>query len=288
MSPAVSVIIPTLDAEDELSKQLAALKRQTLVPAEIIVVDSASNDSTQDIAGRDSDVTLLVINREDFNHGTTREMAFRRSIGEYVCFLTQDALPSDERYFENLLKQMIDDDEIALAYARQIPKGDARRYIELVQQFNYPDKSHIRDKHDLDSLGIKTYFCSDSCSAYRRSALEGIGGIPSPCSTNEDMLAAARFIKAGYKIAYSANAKVIHSHNLTFYQQFKRNRAIGAFLKQHSDELNVSSEVKEGERLAGFVCGELISEHRFFEVARFGLDCVARYLGNLTGKCFGR
>ena len=41
------------------------------------------------------------------------------------------------------------------------------------------------------------------------------------------MIYAAAAIQAGYRIAYAAQARVVHSHNYTFRQQFCRNFDLG-------------------------------------------------------------
>ena len=39
-----------------------------------------------------------------------------------------------------------------------------------------PLESRVKTKEDLDTLGIKTFFCSNVCSAYRRSEYDAMGG----------------------------------------------------------------------------------------------------------------
>lgn len=281
--PSVSVVIPTLNAERELPALLDALHGQTLAPSEILVVDSSSDDCTQEIVRNDSSAMLIVIDRTDFNHGSTRDMALRRTTGEIVCFLTQDAMPASNSYLENLIAPMRADQEVVLVSGRQLPKADARRFEQLVREFNYPSQSSVRSAADLPRLGIKTFFASDVCSAYRRSAYLECGGFPA-LETNEDMLMAVQFIKAGYKVAYEASAEVYHSHNLTLSQQFARNRTVGRFLASHASELKGASEVGEGTRLVKVVSGQLLREGRLFEFVAFGLDCVARLMGNRVGR----
>ena len=281
--PGVSVVIPTLNAESELSGLLRVLKRQTLCPEEIIVVDSSSDDLTGEIAEDDPSVTLIRIDRGDFNHGATRDMAFRRSSGDLVCFLTQDAVPVSDAYLERLVAPLLSDDGIALVSGRQLPKPDARRFEQLVRAFNYPEESSVRSVTDLPRLGIKTFFASDVCSAYRRSAYLACGGFPR-LETNEDMLMAARFIEAGYKVAYEASAEVYHSHNLTICQQFNRNRMVGRFLASHASELMGALEFGEGARLAKSVADILLREGNLLELLAFGADCAARLLGNRAGR----
>lgn len=279
----ISVIIPTLNAEHEIDGLLIALEHQSIQPVDILIVDSASEDKTIELVRQHKRVRLLKIDRQDFNHGTTRDMALRESRGDFVCFLTQDAVPVSDDYLERLVAPMVDDSDIALVSGRQLPKADARRFEQLVRGFNYPDWPSVRSKYDLEKLGIKTYFASDVCSAYRRTAYLECGGFEH-VNTNEDMLMAARFIASGLKVAYEPRAEVYHSHNLTPSQQFARNRAVGFFLETHADELMHTSEIGEGGRLAKMVSLQLLREGSLGEFVAFGVDCCARLLGNRAGR----
>lgn len=279
----ISVIIPTLNAEHEIETLLIALDRQSIQPNEILVVDSASDDKTIELVQKHKGVRLLQIDRQDFNHGTTRDKALRESSGDFVCFLTQDAVPVSDDYLKRLVAPMVDDSDIALVSGRQLPKADARRFEQLVRGFNYPDSPSVRSKCDLEKLGIKTFFASDACSAYRRIAYLECGGFDH-VNTNEDMLMAAKFIASGMKVAYEPHAEVYHSHNLTPSQQFARNRAVGVFLESHSDDLLHASEIGEGGRLVKAVSSQLIREGNLAELVAFGVDCCARLLGNRAGR----
>lgn len=279
----ISVIIPTLNAEHEIDALLIALDRQSIQPNEILVVDSASEDKTIELVQKHKGVRLLQIDRQDFNHGTTRDMALNESSGDFVCFLTQDAVPVSDDYLKRLVAPMVDDSDIALVSGRQLPKADARRFEQLVRGFNYPDSPSVRSKCDLEKLGIKAFFASDACSAYRRTAYLECGGFER-VNTNEDMLMAARFIASGMKVAYEPRAEVYHSHNLTPFQQFVRNRAVGFFLETHADDLMQASEIGEGGRLVRSVSSQLLREGNLVEFIAFAVDCCARLLGNRAGR----
>lgn len=279
----ISVIIPTLNAEHDIEGLLTVLGRQSIQPIETMVVDSASEDRTIELIQKHKGVRLLQIDRQDFNHGGTRDLALRESRGDFVCFLTQDAVPVSDDYLELLVAPMVDDSEIALVSGRQLPKADARRFEQLVRGFNYPDSSSVRSKRDLKKYGIKTFFASDTCSAYRRTAYLECGGFDH-VNTNEDMLMAAKFIASGMKVAYEPRAEVYHSHNLTPSQQFARNRAVGFFLETHADDLMQASEIGEGGRLVRSVSSQLLREGNFGELVAFGVDCCARLLGNRAGR----
>lgn len=279
----ISVIIPTLNAEHEIEVLLIALDRQSIQPNEILVVDSASEDKTIELVQKHKGVRLLQIDRQDFNHGTTRDLALRKTSGDFVCFLTQDAVPVSDDYLKQLVAPMVDDSDIALVSGKQLPKADARRFEQLVRGFNYPDSPSVRSKCDLEKLGIKTFFASDACSAYRRTAYLECGGFDH-VNTNEDMLMAARLIASGMKVAYEPRAEVYHSHNLTPSQQFARNRAVGFFLETHADDLMQVSEIGEGGRLVKAVSSQLLREGNLVEFIAFGVDCCARLLGNRAGR----
>lgn len=74
-----------------------------------------------------------------------------------------------------------------MAYARQLPKSDCHIVEQYTRQFNYPEQSCVKTKADIPTLGIKTFFCSDVCAAYRRDLFEELGGFESPVIFNEDM-----------------------------------------------------------------------------------------------------
>lgn len=279
----ISIIIPTLNAEHEIEALLIALDRQSIQPNEILVVDSASEDKTIELVQKHKRVRLLEIDRQDFNHGTTRDMALNESSGDFVCFLTQDAVPVSDDYLKRLVAPMVEDSNIALVSGRQLPKANARRFEQLVRCFNYPDSPSVRSKGDLEKLGIKTFFASDACSAYRRTAYLECGGFDQ-VNTNEDMLMAAKFIASGMKVAYEPRAEVYHSHNLTPSQQFARNRAVGFFLETHADDLMQASEIGEGGRLVKAVSSQLLREGNLVEFIAFAVDCCARLLGNRAGR----
>lgn len=279
----ISLIIPTLNAEDEIDNLLEAINSQTVKPDEIIVVDSASTDNTVDHVLGHSGVRLIRIERSEFNHGLTRDMALKESIGDVVCFMTQDAVPADRHYVEKLVEPILTNQMVAVSSGRQLPKSDARLFERCVRQFNYGDTSNVRSKADVSTIGIKAYFATDVCSAYRRETYLKLGGFDET-DMSEDMLMAAKAINAGYSVAYAADARVYHSHNLSPSQQFKRNYAIGWFLEKNKEIVACDSEIGEGGRLVKTVSARLIKSHELAEFVAFGVDCCARLLGNRAGR----
>ena len=280
--PRVSIVIPTLNAERELEDLLSALSVQHYPVEEILIVDSSSQDNTADICRHYERVRLISIQREDFDHGKTRDMALRQCRGDVVVFLTQDAIPADHVFLEKLIAPLIDP-TVAISVGRQLPKKDATKAEACVRSFNYPASSFIRSKEDIPRLGIKAFFCSDSCAAYRKNIYIKLGGFEYPLKTNEDMFYAAKVLQNGYQIAYTADAMVYHSHNFTFRQQYRRNRIQGYEIERHRDLLGGASLNAEGLKLVRTVSIQLLRERAIGSFLLFGLDCCARLLGNKSG-----
>lgn len=284
-----SVVIPTFNAEKEIGSLLEVLLSQTLKFDEILVVDSSSSDETVGIvkkAARENywaNIRLKVIPQSQFDHGGTRKLAFEEAIGDFVYFLTQDAVPLGVDFTIKMEMPFVDD-RVAIVTGRQVAKPDANRAEQLTRQFNYPNRSFVRSQDDLERCGIKTYFTSDVCSAYRRAAYEEVGGFPEKCNTSEDMYVAIRATQSGWKIAYNADARVAHSHNLRVVEQYRRNLEVGYFLESQAEVLKGISEVGEGIELVKYVLRALLKEGHVVEAGKFCVGCLGRLAGNRAGR----
>lgn len=278
----ISLIIPTLNGAKDLSALMTRLRNQTMPPDEIIVVDSASTDGTVQLA-KELGAKVIEIERKDFDHGGTRDMALRRSRGDIVLFMTQDALPVDEHYVERLIAPF-DDPRVAAVGGRQSPKREARPFERLVREHNYPAHTRVWDASAIGAMGVRAFLISDVCSAYRRKAYLNAGGFDHPIMTNEDMLMAQRLLEEGHAICYCGAAAVYHSHNMTLMQQFKRNYIVGRTMKRYEARFAHVSEMGEGTKLAKAVLVQLMREMRPIEALCFCADCAARLLGNRLGR----
>jgi len=283
LNKKVSVIIMTLNAQKYISSLLNALLTQTILPDEIIVADSESDDNTVKIAQKFSRTKIITVKRHKFDHGSSRDYALRQSVGDYVLFFTQDVIIKQKNYIEIMLKNF-DDSCVAMAYARQVAKSEAYEYEKLIRQFNYPKLRCVKTKNSVKKMGIKAYYMSDCCSIYNRELYLKLGGFEHHVLISEDMLIAANAINAGYKVVYEANAYVYHSHNYTLKQEFERNRLIAQFMTMHQDIFKNISVDNEGIKLVKYVSKEMLKNFHFCGWIRFILVCAAKFLGNRYGK----
>ena len=280
---SISVVIPTLNAEKEIQNLLIRLENQTIPPKEILIIDSSSEDNTIQLANDHPLTKTHMIPKDQFNHGSTRDRAFSMTTSDIVIFMTQDAVPRDNTLVEHLIAPLEEEKTIA-SYARQLPKEDATSRERLVREFNYPPHSERHTKTDIPIKGIKTFFLSDVCAAYRRKEYEELGGFEKDLRSNEDMLFAAKAIQSGYTIAYAADAEVYHSHNLTLKEQYQRNKLQGYEIERHKDLLQNTSSKSEGLSMLKQVSQQLLKQGRLLSIPALFLDCAARYLGSRSGR----
>lgn len=278
----VSVVIPTLNAGLKIERLLDKLQKQSLTPHEIVVVDSESDDETCRLA-RQAGARVLEVQRKAFDHGGTRDMAFRQTTGDIVVFMTQDALPADAHFIEKLTAPFADS-AVAAVGGRQVAFEDARPFEKAVRAHNYPDIERVWNAQDIAALGVRAFMISDVCAAYRREAYLDVGGFDHPVLTNEDMLMAEKLLHAGYKLAYTGKAQARHSHRFTLWQEFQRNYAIGQTMKRYESRFEYAGETGTGVRLVLDVMGDLVRGREFMECFCFAANCAARLLGNRLGR----
>lgn len=218
----VDVLIPVYRPDGKLTELLKRLKMQNYPIHRVILMNTEEKHFPTELTGIWDRVEVYHLAKEEFDHGGTRDRGVRMSTADLVVCMTQDAMPADETLIEELVKPF-DDPKVWAAYARQLPNEDCREVEKYTRSFNYPEQSMVKTKEDLDRLGIKTFFCSNVCAAWRRKKYLELGGFVKHTIFNEDMILAGTMIKQGGKIAYCAKAKVIHSHNYSAFQQFHRN-----------------------------------------------------------------
>ena len=205
------------------------------------------------------------------------------SDAKIVVFMTQDAMPADSRLIENLIEPL-GEELVGVSYARQLPASDCDFIERYTRRFNYPEESRIKGKEDIPELGIKTFFCSNVCAAYRRDVYEALGGFSRRTIFNEDMILAGRMVQAGYKVAYAAGARVIHSHNYSGLQQFHRNFDLAV---SQADNPEVFSQVRsesEGIRLVKNTMGYLLKSRKPYLIPVLVYKSGCKYLGYKLGQ----
>ena len=284
---SVDVVIPTYRPDGRFVELLKRLGKQDYPIRHVHVLNTRSDrflNEIEDMPG----VMVTHIEKKEFDHGGTRHLAFELSDAEVLVFMTQDAMPADAEVVSQLLKTLYSSERVAVSYARQLPAKDCDFIERYTRQFNYPAQSRIKGMEDLPDLGIKTFFCSNVCAAYRRDVYEKMGGFSRKTIFNEDMILAGQMVLAGYQVAYAAEAKVIHSHNYSGIQQFHRNFDLAVSQADHPEVFgNVRSE-SEGIRLVKQTAKYLVKSKKPYLIPVLIYKSGCKYLGYKLGQNYHR
>ena len=288
----IDVIIPVYRPGKELVELIERLEHQSVPVHRILLVNTEEKywkafEYDHPHRERYENIRLWHISKREFDHGKTRREAVKKSRAGIFVMMTQDAMPADEFLLERLTAPL-SQKNMAVSYARQLPGDDAGAVERFTRQFNYPPESRVKSAADIPELGIKTYFCSNVCAAYRRDIYEKQGGFPKRAIFNEDMIYAAGCIQAGYRIAYTAQAKVIHSHQYTNKVQFRRNFDLGVSQAEHPEIFKGVPSESEGIKLVKRTAAYLRENGKSREILPMCVTSIYKFFGYILGKNYKR
>jgi len=196
-----SVVVPTCNRPDLLSRALGALTAQSLAPAEyeIIICDVAGTDATREVVARWQGAQAVSITHitgpKQPGHGIAamRNAGWRAARGQFVAFTNDDAVPDQDWLRQGLLA--LDDDAADAAGGRiVIPPPDESAY-----------DTPANERLDAATFVTVNCFC-------RRRVLECIGGFNPRAraarAEGRDLL--AKLIRSGFDVVHAIDAVVVY------------------------------------------------------------------------------
>ena len=215
-----SIVIRCYNEEQHIEKLLNGIIEQTEKDIEIILVDSGSTDATVSIASR-YPVKILSIRPEEFSFGRALNIGCQAASSEFIVIASAHVYPVYCDWLEQLLAPF-KDPQVALVYGKQ-QGNELTKYSEH-QVFAkwFPNKSNWNQPHP---------FCNNANSAIRRSLWENLP-YDEKLTGLEDLHWAKQAQQLGYKIAYSANASIVHVHDESFARIYNRYRREAIALKR--------------------------------------------------------
>lgn len=290
----VDVVILTYKPDEKLKKLVSRLLAQSMAPERILIMDTivkGQKFEAVEWAERQDKVLVVSVSEETFDHGGTRDLAMKFcEDADYVLMMTQDALPKNKELIRNLLSALESDESShAVAYARQEPDRGCNIIERFTRGFNYPDEPHSGiEKAAETNNSIKSIFCSDVCAMYNRKLYDEIGGFPQRAIFNEDMVFAAKAVKAEKDVIYEPKASVIHSHNYTGIQYFKRYFDLGVSHKDFSYILSEYHSDDEGVKLVTETLKYLIRRREYIMFIPLIYHSGCKFIGMKLGKMYKR
>lgn len=279
----IDVIIPTYKPDKRFVELIDKLNEQTIQPNKIFVINTEKNMwEKANVLKEWDNVEVCHISKQEFDHGNTRNMGMSMSNADICIMMTMDAIPANNQLIEEIIKPL-ENNDIAVSYARQLAYESSSMTEKLTREFNYPDVSRVKSAKDIDELQIKAFFCSNVCCAYKKSVFDKLGGFVKKTIFNEDMLFAAKAIDGGYSVAYCATALVYHSHEYSGIMQFHRNFDNGVSHAQNPDVFERVTQEGEGMRMVKTVIAKLIKKGHLPEAVRYIWCTGCKYIGFKLG-----
>lgn len=276
----VALFIPTYNAGENFKDVVKKIKDQADVIDYLYIIDSSSKDNTVKIAksyGFDVDI----IASQEFGHGKTRTQAAKKlKKFDYVIMMTQDVY-LQENALKNLITFIEKTPEMALAYGKQeVDLKNGTIFESYLRQFNYPENSQIKTINDKKKYGIKTVFSSDAFVIYNLDMLKEVNYFDESLDFAEDMHTAFKLINKRYSIGYCSKARVYHSHNYKFKEEFKRYKNIGQFHRDHKYiQDQFGSNDSEGMKLVFREIRYLLAKGKFYLIPESIVRNILKYLG---------
>lgn len=229
--PRVSIILRSFNEAWALGGTLAALHEQDYKNWELIVIDSGSSDGSQDLIRAANPAHFIQIQPHEYNPSRVMNHGMRLANSEFGVFLNADATPQGANWLRPLATAL-QDPKTAAVFGRQIPRPDCQAvYACDYDRCFGPNRESVHWEH----------FFSMVSSGIRKDIWRQRGFLEKLQYAEDDEY--TRWAKAnGYKVVYCADSVVMHSHNYTPAQAYKRSfgdaKALAASWQGKPSEFN--------------------------------------------------
>jgi len=217
----VSIVIRCFNEEKHIGKLLKGIDEQvTDHDVETIIVDSGSTDKTVEIA-KSYNARIIDIKPEEFSFGYALNVGCENATGDYLLFASAHVYPVYTTWVQEMIRPLLNN-RVALCYGRQIG-NELTKYSEhqLFKRW-FPAESDFNQNYP---------FCNNANCAIKKELWqeqkydELLTGL-------EDLDWAKKIQSKGYRIAYNADATIVHVHEETPSRIFNRYRREAIALKQ--------------------------------------------------------
>lgn len=238
-----TVIIVNWNGRRFLSECLSALMEQTVKPLEIIVVDNASTDGSQDIVDNFPCVRLISL-KENVGFAKGNNIAINSSStkSEWIALLNPDAF-ADPRWLESLLQAALEHPTIDVFGSKLVNASNSLELDGIGDVYHISGlvwrRGHGMPTSSMEEVASEIFSPCAAGALYRKSALVAVGGFDEDffCYT-EDVDLGFRLRLAGYRCYYAPRSILYHvgsgitgGKNSNFSVYFGHRNLVWMFLK---------------------------------------------------------
>ena len=229
--PLVSIVIRSYNEGWALGDTLSAVQAQEYRNWEAIVIDSGSTDGSVELIRNFKPLHFIQIRPEEYNPGRVMNRAMGLARADYGIFLNADATPQGANWLRPLVR-CLTEGKTAAVYGRQVPRpGCAAVFAHDYERCFGLGREAARWDHffSMVSSGIRRDVWA------RRGFLESL-------QYSEDDEYSRWCLSQGYEVRYCPESIVMHSHNYTPAQAYKRSfgeaKALAAMWQQSPGRVN--------------------------------------------------
>ena len=237
--PAVTVIMRSYNEGWALRETLPALQAQNYKNWELIVIDSGSTDGSVDLIRAARPAHFIQIRHEDYNPSRVMNHGMQLARAEFAIFLNADATPQGKNWLRPLVMALLEP-EVAAVFGRQIPRPDCQAvYAHDYERCFGPNRESTQWDH----------FFSMVSSGLRKDIWSHRGFLEKMQYSEDDEY--TRWCREqGYRVVYVPESVVMHSHNYTPQQAYKRSfgeaKALAAVWNDAPTRVNFAKTVLLG------------------------------------------
>ncbi|MDB6066683.1 MAG: hypothetical protein JWR26_2891 [Pedosphaera sp.] len=209
--PLVSIIMRSFNEGWALRETLPALMAQEYKNWELIVIDSGSTDGSVELIRSARPRHFIQIKPEEYNPSRVMNHGMRLARTEFGIFLNADATPQGANWLRPLVQALLEPRNAAV-FGRQIPRPDCRAvYACDYDRCFGPERESAKWDH----------FFSMVSSGLRKDVWAKRGFLEKMQYSEDDEY--TRWCRSkGYRVVYCPETVVMHSHNYTPAQAYKR------------------------------------------------------------------
>jgi len=221
----ITIVIRSFNEGWALEKTLNALKIQHYDNWELIVIDSGSTDGSVELIRAAQPKHFIQIPSSEYHSSRVLNHGMELARTEYVVFLNADATPVDGNWLRPLVEGL-QDKRNAAVFGKQIPRPNCRAvYMHDYERCFGDHRESTKWDHffSMVSSGIRKDIWS------RR-------GFSEKLRYSEDDEYTRWCVSQGWRVVYCPESVVMHSHNYTPEETFRRHYGEGEALARISPE----------------------------------------------------